>query len=54
LDGSRDEIEEDLRMRKQLIVAVKFRRGPANDSPDFIWTLSSSDFRRLELLSYDM
>jgi len=25
--------------RKQLIVAVKFRRGPANDSPDFIWTL---------------
>ncbi|MBU1914242.1 MAG: transposase, partial [Candidatus Thermoplasmatota archaeon] len=25
--------------RKQLIVAVKFRRGPSNDSPDFIWTL---------------
>jgi hypothetical protein len=25
--------------RKQLIVAMKFRRGPANDSPDFIWTL---------------
>ena len=25
--------------RKQLIVAVKFRRGPANDSPDFVWTL---------------
>jgi len=25
--------------RRQLIVAVKFRRGPANDSPDFIWTL---------------
>jgi len=25
--------------RKQLIVAVKFRRGPANDSPDFIRTL---------------
>jgi len=22
--------------RKQLIVAVKFRRGPANDSPDFV------------------
>jgi hypothetical protein len=25
--------------RKQLIVAMKFRRGPSNDSPDFIWTL---------------
>ena len=25
--------------RKQLIVAVKFRRGPANDSPDFIRVL---------------
>lgn len=25
--------------RKQLIVAVKFRRGPSGDSPDFIWTL---------------
>ena len=25
--------------RKQLIVAVKFRRCPANDSLDFIWTL---------------
>lgn len=24
---------------KQLIVAVKFRRGPANYSPDFVWTL---------------
>ena len=26
--------------RKQLIVAVEFRRGPANDSPDFVWTLN--------------
>ena len=25
--------------RTQLIVAVKFRRGPSGDSPDFIWTL---------------
>jgi hypothetical protein len=25
--------------RKQLIVAVKFRRGPSGDSPDFVWTL---------------
>jgi hypothetical protein len=25
--------------RKQLIVSVKFRRGPSNDSPDFPWVL---------------
>ena len=25
--------------RRQLIVSVKFRRGPANDSPDFPWVL---------------
>jgi hypothetical protein len=25
--------------RKQLIVAVKSMRAPANDSPEFVWTL---------------